>query len=115
MAHTPIARPCRAASGCAWHTLPGWRSRSPPIGAHDPRWPAHCRITGCQVVRGMTLFGNRSPRIVVLRRKGRTFADAGGACRAVIGCALAGGAGDCDRPRQDRLPGLRRGFWRCFD
>jgi hypothetical protein len=26
----------------------------------------------------------------VLRRKGRTFADAGGACRAVIGCALAG-------------------------
>ena len=87
----------------------------PAIGAHDPRWPAHCRITGCQVVRGMTLFDNRSPRIVVLRRKGRTFADAGGACRAVIGCALAGGAGDCDRPRQDRLPGLRRGFWRCFD
>jgi hypothetical protein len=35
----------------------------------------------------------------VLRRKGRTFADAGGTCRAVIGCALAGGgAGDCDRP-----------------
>ena len=65
----------------------------PAIGAHDPRWPAHCRITGCQVVRRMTLFGNRSPRIVVLRRKGRTFADAGGACRAVIGCALAGGAG----------------------
>ena len=28
----------------------------------------------------------------MLRRKGRTFADAGGACRAVIGCALAGGA-----------------------
>ncbi len=52
----------------------------------------------------------------MLRRKGRTFADAGGACRAVIGCALAGGgAGDCDRPRQDRLPGFRRCFRRCFD
>ena len=23
----------------------------PAYGAHDPRWPAHCRITGCQVVR----------------------------------------------------------------
>ena len=32
--------------------------------------------------------------IVVLRRKRRTFADAGGACRAVIGCILAGGAGE---------------------
>jgi hypothetical protein len=40
----------------------------------------------------MTLFDNRSPRIVVLRRKGRTFTDAGRACRAVIGCALTGGA-----------------------
>ena len=59
---------------------------------------------------GMRLFGDRNPRIVVLRREGRTFADAGGACRAVIRCALAGGAGNCDRPRQDRLPGLRRGF-----
>jgi hypothetical protein len=28
MAYTPIARPCRAASGCGWYTLPGWRSRS---------------------------------------------------------------------------------------
>jgi hypothetical protein len=67
--------------------------------AIDPHWPAHCRITGCQVVRDMTLFDNRSPSILVLRRKGRTFTDAGGACRAVIGCALAGGTGDCDRPQ----------------
>ena len=43
----------------------------PAIGAHDPRWPAHCRITGRQVVRGMMLLDNRSPGIVVLRRKGR--------------------------------------------
>ena len=63
----------------------------------------------------MSLFDNRGPRIVVLRRKGGIFADAGGTRRAVIGCVLAGGAGDCDRPRQDRLLGLRRGFWRCFD
>jgi len=57
------------------------------------------------VVQGMTRFDNRSPRIVVLRRKGRTFADAGGACRAVIGCALAGGAGGIatGRVRTDRL------------
>jgi hypothetical protein len=41
----------------------------------------------------MTLFDNRSPRIVVLRRKGRAFADAGGACRSVIGCAFAGPLG----------------------
>ena len=59
---------------------------------------------------GMTLFGDRNPTIVVLRRKERTFADAGGACRAVIGCALAGGAGDCDRPRQDQLPGAQARF-----
>jgi hypothetical protein len=26
---------------------------------HDPRWPVHCRIMGCQVVRGITLFDNR--------------------------------------------------------
>ena len=25
------------------------------------------------------------------------------------------GVGGCDRLHQDRLPGLRRGFWRCFD
>jgi hypothetical protein len=41
----------------------------------------------------MTLFDNRHPGIVVLRRTGRTFANAGGACRAVIGCALAGALG----------------------
>jgi hypothetical protein len=29
MAHTPIETSCRSASGCALHTLPGWRSRSP--------------------------------------------------------------------------------------
>ena len=87
----------------------------PAIGAHDPRWPAHCRIMGCQVVRGMTLIDTPEPRIVVLRRKGRTFADAGGACRAVIECALVAALGDCDRPRQNRLPGFRRCFWRCFD
>jgi hypothetical protein len=23
------------------------------FGAPDPRWPAHCRIMGCQVVRGV--------------------------------------------------------------
>jgi hypothetical protein len=28
------------------------------IGAHDPRWAEHCRITGCQVVRRMILFGD---------------------------------------------------------
>ena len=28
------------------------------IGAHDPRWAEHCRITGCQVVRRMMLFGD---------------------------------------------------------
>jgi hypothetical protein len=31
------------------------------IGAHDPRWAEHCRITECQVVRRMTLFDNRAP------------------------------------------------------
>jgi hypothetical protein len=36
----------------------------------------------------MTLLDNRNPRIIVLRRKGRAFADAGGACRAVIECEL---------------------------
>jgi hypothetical protein len=45
----------------------------------------------------------------VLRRKGRTFADAGGASRGDRG-ALAGGAGDCDRPRQDPLPGFQTVF-----
>ena len=30
----------------------------PAIGAHDPRWAEHCRITGCQVVRRMMLFGD---------------------------------------------------------
>ena len=93
MAHTPIARPCRAASGCGCVHAARMALAKPAIGAHDPRWPAHRASRGAKWSGGMTLFDNRSPRIVVLRRKGRTFADAGGACRAVIGCALAGGAG----------------------
>ena len=113
MAHTSIERPRRAASGCRLAHAAGMVLAQRAYVVHD-LLATHCRITGCQVIEGMTLFDNRSPRIVVLRRKGRTFADAGGACRAVIGCALTGGAG-CDRPRQDRLRGLRRGFWRCFD
>jgi hypothetical protein len=36
----------------------------------------------------MAPFDNRNPRIVVLRRKGRTFANAGDDCRAVIGREL---------------------------
>jgi hypothetical protein len=31
IAHTPIARPCHAASGWGGHRLRGWRSRSPPL------------------------------------------------------------------------------------
>ncbi len=64
----------------------------------------------------MTPFDNRSPSFVVLRRKGRTFATLHWRCLSHGDrVALAGGAGDCDRPRQDRLLRLRRGFWRCFD
>jgi hypothetical protein len=40
------------------------------IGAHDPRWPSITVPSGPAV---MTLFDNRSPEIVVLRRKGRPF------------------------------------------
>ena len=35
------------------------------IGAHDPRWAEHCRITGA-----VRRPGDRNPRIIVLRRKG---------------------------------------------
>jgi hypothetical protein len=56
-----------------------------PYVAHDPHWPAS---RGAKWSGDMTLFDNWSPRIVALRRKGRTFADTGGACRAVIGCSL---------------------------
>ena len=71
MAYTPI------------EAVPGWIRMQrlahdarmalvpPAIGAHDPHWPAQCPITGCQVVRGMTLLDNLRPRSVALRRKGR--------------------------------------------
>ena len=62
------------------------------------------------MVQGMTRFDNRSPRIVALRRKGRTFADAGGACRAVIGCALAGGAGGLRPGASGPTAGAQEGF-----
>jgi hypothetical protein len=42
----------------------------------------------------------------VLRRKGRTFTDAEGACRSVIGCALAGGAGGLRPPDRGQPFGL---------
>jgi hypothetical protein len=94
MAHTSIAKTCLAVSGCRWRTLPGWRWRSAPMSLMTRAASAllHHRVPGAGG-RGMTLFDDRSPRIVVLRRKGRTFADARGVCRAAIGCALAGGAG----------------------
>jgi hypothetical protein len=111
MAHTSIARPvpgrvrmpagtrCLDGARAARHWRPGQRAAA----SWSAKWS-----------EGMMLLDNPSPRIEVLRRKRRTFADAGGACRAVIGWVSAGGAGDCDRPRQDRPSGLRRGFWRCF-
>jgi hypothetical protein len=73
---------------------------------HDPRWPAHCRITACQAVR----MDNPSCRIVVLRRKGRTFADVGGVCRAVIRCAAAGGAGRMQPAASGPAAGAQAGF-----
>jgi hypothetical protein len=76
------------------------------FGAHDPRWPAHCRITACQAVR----MDNPSCRIVVLRRKGRTFADVGGVCRAVIRCAAAGGAGRMQPAASGPAAGAQAGF-----
>ena len=91
MAHSRLEKP-RAGprQDTAAYTLPGWRSRSPLLA---PMKRASQHQGGAKWSGGMTLFGNRSPRTVVLRRKRRTFADAGGACRAVIGCILAGGAG----------------------
>ena len=70
-------------------------------GAHDPRWGGalpHHGVPSGPAHDAVRRPGDRNPRIIVLRRKGRPFADTGGACRAVIGCALAGGrVGDCDR------------------
>jgi hypothetical protein len=61
MAHTSIARPCRAASGCAWHALPGWRSRSVPM---SPTTRAGQRPAASRGVAsdpgGMRLFGDRN-------------------------------------------------------
>jgi hypothetical protein len=112
MAHTPIARPCRAASRCGWHTLPGWRWHSAPLA------PVTCATSALPhhgVPSGSGYDAVRQPEtLVVLRRKGRTFADQV-LVAPVIGCVLPGVAGDCDRPRQDRLPGIKPGFWRCFD
>jgi hypothetical protein len=90
---THRSRPCRAASGCSgWHTLPGWRSCRPPLA---PMTRAASALPHHGVPSGLAHDAVRQPRprSVVLRRKGRTFADAGGACRAMIGCALAGSAG----------------------
>ena len=106
----PDARPRRAASGCGWHTLPGWRSRSVPMSPMTRAGLRTAASRGAKWSGGMTLFDNRSPRIVVLRRKGRTFTDAGGACRAVIGCALAGGAGGLRPAASGPAAGAQAGF-----
>jgi hypothetical protein len=86
----------------------------PTIGAHDAGQRS-AASWGAEWSGSMTLLDNRSPRIAVLRRKGRTVADAGGACRTVIGYGLAGGAADCDRLRRERLPKLTRNLRRSFD
>jgi hypothetical protein len=113
MAHTPIARragPCQDAPA----RIAGMTLAQPAIGAHDAG-ESSAASWGAEWSGGMTLLNNRSPRITVLRRKGLTVADVGGACRTVIGCGLTGGAADCDRLRRERLPKLTRSLRRSFD
>ena len=74
----PIARPYRAASGCGWHStlLSGWRSRSPPISPMTRaghRAPPH---PGAPSGPALDAAHQPAPRMVVLRRRVRTFADA---------------------------------------
>jgi hypothetical protein len=74
-------------SRCGWHTARTALAQRAYV-AQDPRRPAPCRINGVPGGPGMTLPNNRCRRIVVLRRRRRTFADVPGARRAVIGHEL---------------------------
>jgi hypothetical protein len=82
----------------------------PAIGAMARAGQRAAASGGAKWSEGMMLLDNEVAAIVALRRKGPTFADAGGACRSVIGCVSAGSGGDCDLPPQRRLPGFRLGF-----
>jgi hypothetical protein len=90
------AVPCRVRMRL--HTLPGWHSRSPPLAPMTragrstaaslgvPKWSG-----GYDAVRQPEPQDRRAaPQGADLRRPG--------ACRAMIGCALAGGAGGGLRP-----------------
>jgi hypothetical protein len=50
------------------YTLPGWRSRSPPLAPMTRAGRRTVASRGAKWVRRMSLFDNRGPRIVVLRR-----------------------------------------------
>jgi hypothetical protein len=112
MAHTPIARPCQAASGCGWDTPVRMALAEPAVGpmTRGGRRTAASRrakrsgwgqpeLQDCRV----------APEGADLRRCWRCLSR----CDPVRGSRRRWE--DCSRPRQDRLPGLRRGFWRCFD
>jgi hypothetical protein len=82
----------------------GWRSRSSRMApmTRGGRCTAASRVakwSGDDAVRQPEPDDRRAAAEGAdLRRRWRV------ACLAVIGCALAGGAEDCDRPRQNRLP-----------
>jgi hypothetical protein len=102
MAHTPIARPLPGRIRMQLAHAARMALAQPAIGAHDAG-PRTAASRGAKWSGGMTLLDNRSPRIVVLRR----MADLRRRWRCLSrgDRVRAAGARDCDRPRQDRLPG----------